>query len=59
LNVTVFVVRILGGQFRESLVLNVIVFVVRILGGQCRESLVLNVTVFFSEVQTKGNIERN
>ena len=54
-----FVVRILGGQFRESLVLNVIVFVVRILGGQCRESLVLNVTVFFSEVQTKGNIERN
>ena len=36
LNVTVFVVRIWGGQYREELILNVTVFVVRVWGGQYR-----------------------
>ena len=30
LNVTVFVVRVWGGQYREELILNVTVFVVRV-----------------------------
>ena len=33
-NVTVFVVRVWVGQYREELILNVTVFVVRALGGQ-------------------------
>jgi hypothetical protein len=32
LNVTVFVVRVWGGQYREELILNVTVFVVRVWG---------------------------
>ena len=41
-NVTVFVVRVWGGQYREELILNVTVFVVRVWGGQYREELILN-----------------
>jgi len=40
-----FVVRVLGGQYREELILKVTVFVVRVWGGQYREELILNVTV--------------
>jgi len=36
LNVTVFVVRVWGGQYREELKLNVTVFVVRVWGGEYR-----------------------
>jgi hypothetical protein len=45
-NVTVFVVRVWGEQYREELILNVTVFVVRVWGGQYREELILNITVF-------------
>ena len=47
MNVTVFVVRVWGGQCREELILNITVFVVRVWGGQYREELILNVTVFY------------
>ena len=50
LNVTVFVVRVWGGQYREELILNVTVFVVRFWGGQYREELIPNVTVFVVKV---------
>ena len=50
LNVTVFVVRVWGGQYREELMLNVTVFVVRVWGEQYREELILNVTVFVVRV---------
>jgi hypothetical protein len=43
-NITLFVVRVWGGQYREELLLNVTSFVVRIGGGQYREELILNVT---------------
>jgi len=33
-NVTVFVVMVWGGQYREELILNVTVFVVVVWGGQ-------------------------
>jgi hypothetical protein len=33
MNVTAFVVRVWGGQYREELILNVTVFVVRFWGG--------------------------
>ena len=58
LNVTVFVVRVWGRQYREELILNVTVFFVRVWGGQNREELVLNITVFVSG-SGKSNIERN
>ena len=58
LNVTVFVVRVWGGQYREELILNITVFVVRVWGGQYREELILNVTVFFVG-SGEGNIEGN
>jgi hypothetical protein len=45
LNVTVFVVRVWGGQYREELILNVTLFVVRIWGGQYREELILFITL--------------
>jgi hypothetical protein len=42
----VFVVRLLGGQYREELILNVTVFVVRLLGGQYKEDSSELVSVF-------------
>jgi len=36
-NVTVFVVRVWGGQYREELILNITVLVVRVWGGQYRD----------------------
>jgi len=36
-DVTLFVVRIWGGQYREELILNDTVFVVRVWGGQYRD----------------------
>jgi len=37
LNVTVFVVNVCGGEYKEKLILNVTVFVVRVWGGQQRQ----------------------
>ena len=41
---------VLGGQYREELILNVTVFVGRVWGGQYREELILNVTVLVGRV---------
>ena len=46
MNITVFVVRVWGGQYREELIVNVTVFVVRDWGRKYREELIVNVTVF-------------
>ena len=58
MNVTVFVVRVWGGEYREELILNVTVFVVRVWGGQYREELILNITLMVGG-SGEGNIERN
>jgi len=49
MNVTVFVVRVWGGQYGEELIMNVTVFVVRAWGGQYRV-LILNVTLLVLRV---------
>ena len=46
MNVTVFVVRFWGGQYREELILNITVFVVRVWAGQYRDDLLMNVILF-------------
>ena len=50
MNVTVFVVRVWGGQYREELILNVTLFVVRVWGVQYREELAVNLIVFVVRV---------
>jgi len=47
LNVTVFVVRVWGGQYREDLILNDTLLVVSVWGGQYRGELILHDNVFF------------
>ena len=46
LNVTVFFVRVWGGQYREELICESYCVCCECLGGQYREDLILNITVF-------------
>jgi len=55
---SLFVVRVWGGQYREELILNVTVFFVRVWGRQKREELLQNVTVCCEDLAV-GNLERN
>ena len=55
---SLFVVRVWGGQYREELILNVTLFFVRVWGRQKREELLQNVTVCCEDLAV-GNIERN
>jgi len=57
MNVTLFVLKVWAGQYREELILNVTVFLVRVWGWQYREELLMNITEFVLSVWRRA-IER-